>query len=814
MLTSAAAIAMVPGHAFAQATDDSGGLNEIIVTARRAAESVQDTPVSITAFSGEDLAKAGANQITDLARSTPGLNAQPTATSPMGLAITLRGQIVTDTAAGAGGSVGVYTDDVFQGASSIVGGLFNLDDLERVEILKGPQGTLYGRNVTGGVVKFVTNRPDTEKVEGYVKAGYGNYDRMHASGMVNVPLAEGQVAARINASYDRHDGYSHDVLNDRDLDNLKRYSLRGQLLVKPSDTVEVLLQGWYGKGSSNGPDVRMTYLAPGLNPAAMQIIAYKRINGLNAGNFAPIIFGAAAGFTPEQIGAAVTAASAALPGAQAFVASELNAPRSRAAQNPDPEFQQFIKSKAYGGDLVASIELGDATIKSITAYTFGQSDRGFNVGGGSVLPIFTNQFGENSQWSQEIQLNGTTLEGRLTYALGGFYLNSKIKDIRNISSRGGFTPFLLGQRGLGVLNGNIVNGILKVRSTAFYGQATYDITDTVHFTGGLRYTDETSSVRTDGFSLPSVSTGGRTLCAAPAPSTAATPFDQCFAKGSSSSTNWSYTAGLNWDVTQDIMVYAKTSRGFKAGGINQFTTAFAPIEPFGPEENTDYEVGFKAEFLDRRARVNVSYYHTDYKGIQRTISKSLGAGLISTFTQNAASAKIDGIEADAEFVVTDGLRLFGSFAYTDPRYKKYLVPYSGLVTEIQDRSGLPFQSQAKYTYSLGASYDVTVGPADLSARVNWSHRSSTVLFENDILPSKPGGTDFAPISTLTQKAYGLLDASLSAKFDSITLTLWGKNVLNKKYYASIISLVNNGVGAGWGNYGEPATVGADIKFAF
>jgi iron complex outermembrane receptor protein len=839
LMMTAAVMAVFPMAASAQdasaQADAQAGQDDpkvIIVTARRAGENIQDIPVSITAFSSEALTRASAQGLLDIQTSTPSLFAVASNTSPAGLQINMRGQVVTGTAASDAGAVGVYFDDVFQGASGLAGGLFNFEDIERVEVLKGPQGTLYGRNVTGGVVRFVTNKPSDE-FEGYIKGTVGNYDLYGVSGMLNIPF--GDIGAfRVVANYRDRGGYSFDTLSQREIESAEQFSGRAQLLLNVSDRVTVLATGYIGEFDGDGTDTRMTYLQPGFSPAGAAVAIQQGL--ATAAQLAPFVFfgprvgpclvpnPTACTLTPAQIGA--FGAAAALygriePQVQGAVQNLRNAPRSRAAQNPT--YPQSNTANLAGGDLTVSVELSDdITLKSITAYVEGERGGRFNVGGGPFAVITTNQFGKNEQWTQEIQLNGTTLDGALQFALGGFYLNSTITDDRQTSSEDGFTPFFLGARGLQVQGGNDAFNTNKVKSIAFYGQATYDITDTISFTGGLRYTDETSTVTSIGFGLDPRVVGGTAAnyvtCLGPAPeNSSTTTVANCRpGRDSSNFTNWSYTAGLDWDITDDILVYAKTSRGFKSGGTNVFSAAYTPLTAFGPETNTDYEVGIKAEFWDGRARANLTYYHTDYDGIQKTISFQVAQGLIATGTQNAASAKIDGVEFDASITPVDGLTLSGTFAYTNPRYLDYRVPNAAFPGGFRDQSAQEFQYNAKYTYSLGANYEFSVGDdLDVNALVNWSHRSSASLFEQDLTPSTPGGPS-APIASTQQPAYGLLDASLSVDIKPIdtTITVWGRNVLNKRYFNSIISLVNNGVGAGFGTFGAPATFGVDVTKRF
>lgn len=840
VLLAATAIAVFPTQSIAQAAPQQAtaeparndeGIADIVVTARRSSESSQRVPVSITTLSTDALRYSVVQSATDLTNQASSIRIATNVVSPAGLTIDLRGQTQTGTAANDTSSVGVYLNDLFLSSAQISGSVLNLHDLERVEVLKGAQGTLYGRNVTGGVVKFVTKKP-TDQYEASVTAGLGNYDRRFIEGVINIPLGD-TVAVRVLGSVDDHGGYSYDRVVKREADNQKKWNLRGALSWKPNDRFSALLEGSYGEFRASDFDTRTTYIQPGVNAATLNVMAALGINGLTPAKLAPVIFfGAgvpgclgAAGpdfslptckLTPEQFGAAAAAgqaAGAALPQVYAAVQDQINAPRS-AALSLNSRYRTPAKTRAANGALTLAYDLGDATIKSITGYDFGSSDRFFNVGGGSWIPIYTNQNGYSSQWTQEFQLVGK-MGSRLSYAAGLFYMDRKSADNREDSSQDGAFPLFLGQAGLGITNGSTQVNSTRTKSYAGFAQATYEIVDNLKFTGGLRYTKEDVSVRSSGIQKPQAGNGFTTSCIGPAPTTSATPLDKCFGTANASFSSWIYTAGVDYTVAPDILIYAKTSKGFKSGGLNVFTGAGAPIQSYDPEITYDYEAGIKSRFLDRKVLFNLTYYHTNYKNIQRAVSFAAGPNLILTATRNAATALIDGVEAEVKVAPVTGLELGGNLAYTDGRYKDYsttVVFPTGPV--VQDLSGLRFQGLAKWTYNLYAGYDVNVPFGKAHAQVNWSHRSSANLFENDSYATASGPA--TPLAETTQDPYGLLGASLSfdiSKWNS-TVTFWGKNVLNKRYKISMISLSNNGVGYTWANFGDPATYGLDWTIRF
>ena len=454
---------------------EQGGIQEIVVTARRTNENMQRTPVAITALSAADLKAQAVEGINDLQRATPSFQTNVNVSNTSGLQIGMRGQIMTNTSANTPASVGIYLDDVYLGGASLAGSLVNVEDLERVEVLKGAQGTLYGRNVTAGLVKFVTKKPE-DTFDAQITGGLGNYQRHYLSGMVNVPLAPGKAALRLDGVFDEHAGYSYDPHNHKDLEDLHRWGFRGALKLDPTEKFSVLLQGWIGEGHDGGPDVRTNYMQPGLTTFAMDVIASQHINGLTSANLAPIIFfggAVAAGTaTPSQVTAfntAYGAALAALPGAQQFVANQANAPRNNAWESG--VYPQSSRAKSRGGALTLAYELGDnSTLRTISAYDYAYAYRGFNVGGGPYVPVFTNSVGEIKQFTQELQITGKALDSRLTYALGLYYLHTDLVDERNshLSDAQGAFPLFLGRGpgGLGLLNSTVSLNNLKIESKA------------------------------------------------------------------------------------------------------------------------------------------------------------------------------------------------------------------------------------------------------------------------------------------------------------------------------------------------------------
>jgi len=798
VLHASGAVAQVPAQAQAPTASSAGDqLEEVVVTARKREEVIQKTPVAITAFSAKDLAEKQVQQVNDLQQTTPSLQIQKTGTSPLGIFLSMRGQVQTAASVFDEPSVGLYVDDVLDGGR-LVSSLLNVVDIERVEVLKGPQGTLYGRNTTGGAIKLVTKLP-TNEFEAQLTLGLGNYDRHVVDAIVNVPIIQDKLALRLIGVLDQHSGYSHDVNNNNDMDAKDQHGVRGALKFDPTDDLDIVLRGNFGFGRDGGAFPQSRYLLPGLNNAALNI---EVVSGL-----LPL---ATAGLAVRGDANARAQATALLPQVAALFAAQAAAPRDKAA---------LFKGQAVGdrgqeesGSVTIKYDLEPVTIKSITAFQRFNRKTTQSTLGSPFAVAYNNQESGGNVLTQELQVTGIGLDDRLSYAAGIYYYYATTYDFRpqrtfpQFLTPLGFTPLIVNN-----------HNNFTAESPAAYGQATYALTPDVHFTAGVRWTTE---ARTAFNNSVSIANSGVATCVSPLPATSATPLSQCFASAKQSNRNVSYTVGLDWSPTDDLLLYAKTSRGFKSGGLNNFPQPNIFIQPFAPEIVTDYEGGVKSQWLDNRLRVNADIYHSDYDNIQRSVSRVFGA-ITGSFIQNAASSTIDGAEFEVEAVPVRGLNLGATAAYTYPKYLRYTQPTQNLAvypSGIQDLSSQKFQGLSRWTYSLSAGYDYPTEIGDLHTEVDWTYRSKNDLFVADSFPgtSATAGAFISPESARTQSGYGLLNASMSLDIEryDAKITIWGKNILDKVYFQDGISLVNAGLGQTVGYYGDPATFGVDLTKRF
>jgi iron complex outermembrane receptor protein len=782
---------------------ESAGIGEIIVTARKRAESAQKVPLAINAFSPELIREKNIVALNDLAQNTSGVTIQAGPNSTEFLVV-IRGQNALDSTLNLDQAIGIYLDGVYIGPQLGNGLALNFDDVSSVEVLKGPQGTLYGRNTSGGALKVDHNEP-TYDVEGWGKVGLGSHGQRKASAVLNVPLATDTAALRLYGGYSARDGFGRNLFNGNRNFNDETYSFAGTLRLDPAPNLKVILRGTYDHHTNDGIDNFAVAIIPTTNLATLTIAADAGLP-LIADPTAPL------GYTlsPETIQQAVDLFNA-------------RSPQNRF--DTTTRFPNGDRTKIWSATSDVTWDISpDLQLRSITSYRHLKSHRAIEFSGQSLPFIVADEPLTYRQFSEELNLNGKAFENKLDYTLGLFYLHNKGRgnDIAATSPTlgrdlGADSPVPTGR--------NVQDGETKTDSFAAYAQATYEITDGLRFTGGLRYTHEKKGLRTHNrfvFGTYNPDTGfvdvgpevlfnpvtftGNTICFEANQGVG----DACFADQPFTFEKVTWLASVDYQIAPSVMVYAKTSRGFRSGGGQQRLGAGLAnaigIPPFGPESVDDYELGIKADFLDRRVRANLAVYRADYTGMQRTTLAIIN-NTINSYVSNAGKAKIQGVEFELQAKPFPELTLGFNGAYTDPKYKEYLTPFG-------DYSQHRFQGIADFVYTLSAAYKqpTTFGSVGLSA--SYWHTSSVPL-QPDAGPATFGGPT-NPNPWATQKAYGLLNGRAEVNFgEALSLAVWGKNLTNKNYFTynlDVTAPTSFGYASSWG--GEPRTWGAEVTYRF
>ena len=797
------------GVAFAQAAaaEEDSGLGEIIVTARKVAENLQDVPVAITAFSGDDLKNQNIQKVQDLANFTPGLAIRPGQSSPSAITITLRGQVQTDILATLDPSVGTYVDGVYWARA--YGLNSDILDAQSVQVLKGPQGTLFGRNTTGGALLINTNDPDTKDFGLTASATYGRFSETNLSGVVNVPIIEDKVAIRIAGQRFKRDGYTTNTTASttaltgntvvkrlfagsqlgRKLDNRDRWNFRGKLLIKPTDRLSLLFSGEYFDMEEN-PSRQIVYAAPAFNAGLASATNTTPNSTYSVSATAGTFVGIMTGNPP---------ASATTPGL-----ATLNAQAATLAANPRTAANNEVSyalARTYTYGFTAALDTDWGEIKLITGQRKVSSAAGLDLEGSSYAVHFTEGQQSLKQQSGELQVTGKAFGNAVEFAAGAFVFHEKGFDQSLSVTVPALNP-----------STSHFSGLIDNDSIGGYGQASWHITDALTFTGGLRYSvdDKGLETRNNNYNR----TTGLTTCSI----IPVAPFNgggevfspaQCGVKRRDDFSGVSYTAGLDYKISDDVLVYAKTAKGFRSGGQNLRAPNTASFIPFEPEAAYSYEVGFKSQFLDNRVRFNVAAYLTNVKNIQRStliatppIPPSTVPGT-ATILGNAGKARFKGVEAELTAVLFDGFRVSASGAVTDPKYVRF-ADLSG------DRSFERFTGVAKKQFAFAADYSADLGAAKLKLHADYSWRSKVATAEYNF-PANPSNA--AIIAATTAPSLGLIGARASVEFaEHYEIAAFARNIGNKRDYINILLVAPLGYNTGVRQ--EPTTYGISgtIKF--
>lgn len=801
LLASTALTLLTQSPALAQdAPTEESGIQDIVVTAQRREENVQKAALSIEVFGGDELRAAGVVKPDDLSKIATGVQAAGGTTSQ----IYIRGVGDFGVTATANQAVITNLDGVVISRPQAISGSFF--DLERVEILKGPQGTLYGRNASGGAVNLISSAPKLGQTGGFLEANYGNYDQIGVEGAINLGLGD-NAAVRASFQINDRDGYLSDGTDDD-----KHQAFRIQAKVEAG--------------------------AVTLRP----IFSYTHLGGKGTGlAIIPRLPGRSAwtGNTDPVAGAAYIArAGAIFNGALAGGCNP--APTGNCPPPPallqDPSAYRsgyFQDVDSYAATLLADVDLDFATLTLIPAYRKTKARFTvvpsflYNVGGAYTGSGASTDGERSNQYSFEARLANQS--DKLKWVIGGYWF----KEDQSAS-------YVL-QGGL-ILN-SLVSTNFKTEALAAFGQATYSLSDTFRLTGGLRYTnDKRAALDLQKFAvspavttpnpaltggippipcLPNVPAAGQRLPGTLCPIINQTPG---FYDSRVKFNKVSWKAGIEVDLAEKSMLYADVSRGFKAGGFNVAVSLTDPtkLQSFAPEVIDAYTIGIKNRFMDNKVQFNIEAFYWDYKDLQLSAQAIDGTGNIVLLTQNAGKAKVSGIETSIVVQAWQGGTLRGAVGYTDSEYKRFEItqaalfvppgrvacPVSapnaqGLVTI--NCSGQPLIRSPKWSGNIGLTQEFELG------------NGGNVAFDADLaFASKRFVTaDFT--AAQLAKGYGNLSLSLTynAPEDKWFIGGWARNLTNAKIYSG-------GGGhqaafvAGWNtsNIAPPRTYGvrAGVKF--
>ncbi len=747
-MAAASALAIVvsigANPAFAADSEPTETLvGEVVVTARKVAENIQDVPVAITAVSGETLEKRGDVRIMDLASIAPGFTLREANSTPSALLITTRGQIQTDILATLDPSVGTYVDGVYWARAYGANGA--MVDMSSVQILRGPQGTLFGRNTSAGAILLTTNDPELGELSGKVSANSGSFNSVGASAVLNAPIGE-SVAVRLAVSGSNSDGTVENILTNQDYNGTRVQTIRGKVLFEPSDDFSIVLSAEGLDYSNDGPGRNLLFVR------------------------AP--------------------SSSIFPGAVPYINSKANRPGN--ASNDTGKFTPKSEAKTETYSATANWHVGPGDLKVVAAYRSVDTSATLDLDGSTFFIHSTSGFQELEQSSVELQYTGEAFADRLSYVVGALYFTESGVDG---STSINFNP---------LANLTYFEGHIDNNAVGYYAQGTFGVTDKLNFTAGIRYSEEEKGIVTNN-GTESAATGALIACAVNAPVGAPglpTLANRCALSRTDSFDGTSYTVGLDYHLTDDIMVYAKHGTGFRSGGQNLRARGnIATAAAFLPETSTETEIGLRSSFLDGRARLNISAYDTSIEDVQRSTIVFTPSGN-ATILGNAAQVSIQGWEAEFDLRITDNLTVSATAASTNPEYEKY-VDLSG------DRSGERFSGVAESEWSAGFVYSREIGPGQFSLRGDYSWQDSYATAENNN-PLDPRNAEI--VKATTAEAAGIFNGRASYSFNNVELAVYGRNLGDDR--GQISGLYVPGLEYVSATYREPRVVGlsATLKF--
>lgn len=738
-------------------------VGEIIVTAQKRSERLNDVPLSISAVSGEQLERRGISSPADLEKVVPGFTYQ---LSQYGTPVfSIRGIGFFDNQIAVSPAVTVYTDQIPVPYARMSEGAAL--DLERVEVLKGPQGTLFGQNSTGGAVNYIAAKPTRSFAAG-VDATYGRFNEFNLGGFVSGPVSD-TLGLRLAARYESRDGWQQSIT--RNETSGKRDFLVGRLLAgwEPTDglKIELNVNGW-----RNRSDLQVT-----------QPRGYLPVN-------------------PAAPTTSVTIATAAGLTAFPYVTTDNN----RLA-DWDPGFSRQRDDKYY--QIAGRIEYdvsSDVRIISLTAYSNLDSYNPIDIDGTSVFADQIVQFGKISSFSQELRLEGSAGD-RFNWVAGANYQKDKSTDFQTVRLQGSNAELIgIHFDGLDLLNRQ------NVRDVAGFVSADYKLTDQLKLQASLRYTDENRDFEgciSDtggpiGFRIPlnlaglNVASGG---CITLLPNGTSGLY-----RSSLNEDNVSWRVSLDYKASPDVLLYANVTKGYKAGSFGSLpAVSYLQYKPVNQESVLAYEAGFKASLADRKVDLSGAAFYYDYADKQ-----IYGFILVPPFGNlpnliNIPKSRVVGAEFNATLTPIDGLRLSGGVTYLDSKTQGSTIVPSPF-GNIADVNGEAFPATPKWQLQFDGEYQFPVGAgAQAFIGSSYSYRSGTTA----AFASKTG-----PVGTqgfFDIKGYGLLDLRAGIEFDrKYRIQVFGRNVTGTQYWNNVTHIYDTYARV----TGMPATYGVTVSAQF
>jgi iron complex outermembrane receptor protein len=783
----AAALLLCSGAPPAAAQDPAprpARVESLVVTARRLEETLVEAPLSVSAFGAAELERLDAARIDDLSGLLPNVELANVAAGGAAASRALvRGIGEAEFLSVVDPRVATYLDGVYLARAQ--GPLLDLVDVERVEVLRGPQGTLFGRNTIGGAVQVISAAPRPGR-SAYLSARVGNLDAFESRAMLNLPLAGERLLARFNLVTRTRDGYSRNRASGSRWDDDKLLGGRAALRWRASDALTLDLAGDWSRQNEEVSGAKCRWV--GDDP--------------RFGSFVPLFL--LAGKTDYRD--------------SCLRAQQAGPRRFESGDTHDSELDSM------GAHLTARWALGEALeLRSISAWRRVEWQRTLDIDSTREVVFYTNDFpNDQDQLSQELNLSGSHLDGRLSWVGGLFYFRERADDdLESAFLPGARVPCpnplapcppglpslpIIALTGIGVGTANFID--VTHSSLAAYGELTFELTPRTSLALGLRRTVERKELDSHAGCNRFQQAQGQELAALGAG-------DPCGSRPlhavwdvhhSERFHDWSPRVILRHRLGDALMVYGSFSQGYRSGGFNgRDLNSSVNQGAYEPEQANAWELGLKASLLGERLQLASALFYTDYEDIQRTVLRVDAAGNPVTSLRNAAEATVRGFELEASAAPLPGLQLRGSWALIEAEYDEY---------RDQDNAGNPldrreqrFSFVPRWKYSLAASYELPplqVGTLTLSA--DYSHRGAQQIGTESLEPLR--------VRIGRQGNYGLLGAraSLLLPDGRTRLTAFGTNLLDREYFFDARDVAGVGFGTIGRNWAPPRLYGLEIRY--
>jgi iron complex outermembrane recepter protein len=753
----------------AQGDENQGGIREIVVTAQKREENIQTVPIAVTAIDEQALAQSSVKDVRDLAGRVPGLVVDSISAGPRGAGIALRGISFEDIEKSFDPAVGVVVDGVFIGTNT--GQLLDVFDLESIEVLRGPQGTLFGRNTIAGVINVRRAKP-TGELGAKGSFGIADFGTYRGRASIDTPEIGGVLSLKGFAYWDKLGGYYRNVTQNRRTFGYETLTFGASALIKPTDAIS-------------------------LN------VTYERLRERGETDYASLSAtpNLAFGSTNDLICLRVPAG----PGVfvRAFRIPDAQCDRERLGN--DGLYTTFGNRRSPvkndGDNIYANldVDLGGFKLVGVTGYQTNKEDVFLDFDAASVNFFDVRRRQTYKQLSQELRLVGDVTDG-INLLVGGYFFDSSyvLRQNTNLGFTNPPASTFIQTRG-------------DSESYAIFGDAKIKLADRLNLGVGGRYSWDKKAFRTN---LGITADGS---CPTTIPDVNA---NTCAPRESFGKFTW--RASANYEIGDRKLVYASYATGYRSGGFNGrqaaperpagVTTGPLVILPYLPETVRSVEVGLKADWLDRTLRTNIALFTTKYNNKQEETVEPTPAGVFfgtgqQTVVRNAASAKISGVEIELTAAPTDGLTFTAGLAYTDAKYKNFVR--GGI-----DVSDLDLRRAPKYTWSVGMDYSREIGSGTFGLSTNFRYLDEySTCISNDPIALRAGRVqNDRRCTSSTREA---LDATLSYAIamgdGEVKLSVFGRNLLDDRGISSTLPVAGLFTFAG---ARPPRQLGGEVSFKF